>query len=66
MTNKTTTLYKGDKKRRVGTAQERHQLLASGWSEKAPRKKAESKPAQKKADDTKPAESAPAPKTDSK
>lgn len=61
MTNKTTTLYRGDQKRRVGTAQERRQLLAAGWSEKAP-----SKPTQKKADDAKPVEAKPAPKTDSK
>lgn len=59
MPDKTTTLYKGDQKRRVGTAKERRQLLASGWSEKAPQKatapKVEPKPAEK-----------PAPKTDSK
>lgn len=40
MSDKTTTLYKGDVKRRVGTAKERRQLLAAGWSEKAPQKAA--------------------------
>ena len=50
MSDQTTTLYKGDVKRRVGTARERRQLLAAGWSEKAPKKaapKPESKPADK-------------------
>lgn len=61
MSDKTTTLYKGGQKRRVGTAKEYRKLLAAGWSEKAP-----SKPAQKKADDAKPVEAKPAPKTDSK
>lgn len=50
MSDQTTTLYKGDVKRRVGTAKERRQLLAAGWSEKAPQKaapKPEPKPAEK-------------------
>lgn len=46
---KTTTLYKGDVTRRVGTQRERIQLLASGWSETKPKPaaKTESKPAAK-------------------
>ena len=49
MSDKTTTLYKGEQKRRVGTAKEYRQLLAAGWSEKAP-KKAAPKPEPKPAD----------------
>lgn len=46
------TLYKGDVKRRVESPAEQRQLLASGWSEKAPAKPAPkpAKPAEPKPD----------------